>query len=69
MISPCIHVCVINPATGLCKGCGRSLEQIANWSIMTDAERHRIMVYFALQHEAGRSGDQGRAHQPPAQVE
>jgi uncharacterized protein len=41
--SPCIKVCAIDPATGLCAGCGRNLDEIARWSLMSDAERARIM--------------------------
>jgi predicted Fe-S protein YdhL (DUF1289 family) len=44
MQSPCIKVCVIDPATRLCKGCGRSLDEIARWGGMTDGERARIMA-------------------------
>ena len=43
MQSPCINVCAIDPATGLCAGCARSLAEIAGWAAMTDAERRRIM--------------------------
>jgi predicted Fe-S protein YdhL (DUF1289 family) len=43
MLTPCVSVCAIEPATGLCSGCGRSLEEIARWSRMTDEERRRIM--------------------------
>jgi predicted Fe-S protein YdhL (DUF1289 family) len=43
MESPCINVCVIEDATGVCAGCGRSLEEIARWSAMTASERRRIM--------------------------
>lgn len=43
MLSPCVRVCAIEPATGLCGGCGRSLEEIARWARMTDEERRRIM--------------------------
>jgi uncharacterized protein len=43
MLSPCVRVCAIEPATGLCGGCGRSLEEIARWVLMTDEERARIM--------------------------
>jgi predicted Fe-S protein YdhL (DUF1289 family) len=43
MQSPCVRVCVIEPATSLCAGCGRSLEEIARWSTMTEEERRRIM--------------------------
>jgi predicted Fe-S protein YdhL (DUF1289 family) len=41
--TPCIKVCVIDPANGLCKGCGRSLDEIARWGSMTSDERQRIM--------------------------
>ena len=41
--SPCINVCVIDAGTGLCAGCGRSLDEIAGWRAMTEAERERIM--------------------------
>jgi hypothetical protein len=41
--SPCINVCVIDAGTGLCAGCSRSLDEIARWATMTDAERKRVM--------------------------
>lgn len=43
MESPCIHVCVIEASTGLCTGCGRSIEEITRWSEMTEGERRHIM--------------------------
>ncbi|HEX6611109.1 MAG TPA: DUF1289 domain-containing protein [Hyphomicrobiaceae bacterium] len=42
--SPCINVCVIDTATGLCAGCGRTLAEIAAWSGMPPDERLRIMA-------------------------
>jgi predicted Fe-S protein YdhL (DUF1289 family) len=42
--SPCTKVCTIDPASGLCRGCGRKLEEIASWVSLTDAERARIMA-------------------------
>ena len=41
--SPCINVCAIDAGTGLCAGCSRSLDEIARWATMTDAERQRVM--------------------------
>jgi predicted Fe-S protein YdhL (DUF1289 family) len=43
MESPCIKVCAIDAASGLCAGCGRTLAEIAGWAAMTDHERRRIM--------------------------
>jgi hypothetical protein len=42
--SPCIDVCRMNEALGLCEGCGRTLDEIARWAQMSDAERDRIMT-------------------------
>jgi hypothetical protein len=42
--TPCIDVCEINPATGLCAGCKRSLDEIAAWASLSSAERRRIMA-------------------------
>lgn len=43
MKSPCVNVCVIDPKDGLCKGCARSLEEIARWAGMHDDERDSIL--------------------------
>ncbi|HMN36154.1 MAG TPA: DUF1289 domain-containing protein [Hyphomicrobium sp.] len=44
MDTPCIKICVIDPATRSCSGCHRTLEEIARWASMTDAQRKRIMA-------------------------
>lgn len=42
--SPCIKVCVIDPASGLCEGCGRTLQEIAQWARLSEVERQAIMA-------------------------
>jgi predicted Fe-S protein YdhL (DUF1289 family) len=42
MITPCISICRLDP-NGVCLGCGRSLQEIAEWSGMTDQERQLVM--------------------------
>jgi predicted Fe-S protein YdhL (DUF1289 family) len=42
--TPCTRVCVVHPALGLCVGCGRSLDEIAQWIDFDSAERARIMA-------------------------
>lgn len=42
--SPCVKVCVIHPAEGLCVGCLRSLDEIARWSAMTGDQRRAVMA-------------------------
>jgi predicted Fe-S protein YdhL (DUF1289 family) len=43
MITPCIQLCKIDSLTKKCAGCGRTLDEIARWSIMTENERITIM--------------------------
>ena len=42
--TPCNKICTIDPAAGLCAGCGRTLDEIAHWTALTDGERARIMA-------------------------
>ena len=42
--TPCIAVCIIDPRTGLCFGCGRTLPEIARWHRMDSAERQAVMA-------------------------
>ena len=34
----------MDPRLGLCLGCARTLDEIARWGGMSDAERERILV-------------------------
>ncbi len=43
METPCIKVCVIDPVSGFCIGCGRTGAEIGGWTSMRSAERRRIM--------------------------
>ncbi|MGA4110773.1 DUF1289 domain-containing protein [Ralstonia pseudosolanacearum] len=40
--SPCINVCKMDGARGLCIGCMRTLDEIAAWSALPDAARVAI---------------------------
>lgn len=41
MKSPCINICEIE--NGECAGCGRTLEEIANWTSYSEEERARVL--------------------------
>ena len=45
--SPCSKVCTIDPRTGLCRGCGRTLAEIGQWGSMSETERRRVMSELA----------------------
>jgi predicted Fe-S protein YdhL (DUF1289 family) len=36
-------MCTLDPETGICVGCGRTLAEIGNWSRYSDRERSEIM--------------------------
>jgi predicted Fe-S protein YdhL (DUF1289 family) len=38
-----VKVCTYDPGTGLCLGCGRTLEEITAWFSLTDDERRAVM--------------------------
>ncbi|HMO43477.1 MAG TPA: DUF1289 domain-containing protein, partial [Phenylobacterium sp.] len=37
--TPCIKVCAIDGASGLCLGCFRTLKEVAGWGRLSDADR------------------------------
>jgi uncharacterized protein len=45
--TPCIAVCIIDPKTGLCLGCGRTLPEIARWHRIENAERLAVMAQLS----------------------
>ena len=42
--TPCIAVCIMDPKSGLCFGCGRTLPEIARWHRIDSIERLAIMA-------------------------
>jgi predicted Fe-S protein YdhL (DUF1289 family) len=51
--SPCISICRMVPATGLCEGCLRTIDEIAAWSRMDDAGKRSVWRAIELRAEAG----------------
>jgi hypothetical protein len=37
--SPCVNICQIDAHTSVCLGCRRTLDEIAAWSRMSDADK------------------------------
>ena len=58
--TPCIAVCMIDPRTSLCFGCGRTLPEIARWHRMETAERLAVMEGLAA-----RMAEAGLVQMPP----
>jgi predicted Fe-S protein YdhL (DUF1289 family) len=41
--SPCTSICRIDPDSGWCLGCKRSLEEIADWPMLTAGEKRDVL--------------------------
>ena len=52
MKSPCVKVCVMDPQRGVCLGCCRTLDEIAQWAAMSEAERERVMAGLPARRRA-----------------
>ncbi|HET7200614.1 MAG TPA: DUF1289 domain-containing protein [Burkholderiales bacterium] len=42
--SPCNNVCRMNPDTGLCEGCFRTLDEIAAWSALSGDQKREVLA-------------------------
>lgn len=42
--SPCVKICIVDPAARLCMGCYRTLDEIREWSAMSPEARREIMA-------------------------
>ncbi|HEX6708271.1 MAG TPA: DUF1289 domain-containing protein [Albitalea sp.] len=49
--SPCNSVCRMNPSTGLCEGCFRTLDEIAAWSRLDDDEKRAVWQRLAQRRQ------------------
>ena len=55
--SPCISVCVMDPGTGYCIGCLRTLDEIAAWGGLDS--KARLAVWDAIE-ERKKAADANR---------
>ena len=66
--SPCIKICVIHPEARLCTGCLRSIDEITQWSKMSNEARAAIMAELPTrtgQITKRRGGRAARLVNPP----
>ncbi|MBU6266465.1 MAG: DUF1289 domain-containing protein [Sphingomonadales bacterium] len=42
--SPCTGVCRIDPRTGWCDGCRRTLAEIADWPMLDNAGKRAVLA-------------------------
>lgn len=41
--SPCVQICTLDRASGLCRGCLRSVQEITDWLEMTAEEKRATL--------------------------
>ena len=51
--SPCISICRMDPDSGLCMGCFRTLDEIASWGRMEAVGRREIWRLIAQRLKKG----------------
>jgi predicted Fe-S protein YdhL (DUF1289 family) len=50
--SPCIGICALDPRTGWCEGCARTIDEIAAWGALDDATRRAVLQRLPARREA-----------------
>lgn len=62
--SPCINVCRMDAATGLCDGCLRTIDEIAAWSTLDDAAKRAVWNAIDARHAQWMAQRFGAARAP-----
>jgi predicted Fe-S protein YdhL (DUF1289 family) len=52
--SPCIDVCRMNPETGFCDGCFRTIDEIAAWASCNDDEKRTVLARAGSRRQGAR---------------
>jgi hypothetical protein len=60
--TPCVNVCILDPLSALCIGCGRTSDEITAWATMGGPERLAIIAGLEqrLAHARSRAARSGR---------
>jgi predicted Fe-S protein YdhL (DUF1289 family) len=52
--SPCISVCEMDTASGLCRGCHRTLDEIAAWSVLDGDAKRAVLALLPARRSTPR---------------
>ena len=55
--SPCIGICRLDEAGNSCTGCGRTLDEVANWSRASDDYKRAVWRRIAAATPFDNAGD------------
>ena len=62
--SPCINICTLDAASGLCLGYARTLQEISDWSNLDDAGKRAVWARIAERRSQGLVPEQPIALKP-----
>jgi uncharacterized protein len=54
--SPCLGICLMDPRTRRCRGCLRTIEEIAGWYTANNAEKRAILGRLEQRRAAAGEG-------------
>ncbi|MFT3957244.1 MAG: DUF3717 domain-containing protein [Piscinibacter sp.] len=52
--APCIAICSTSQGDDICKGCGRSFDEVQNWTVMTPGEKRATWRRITMEGTAWR---------------
>jgi len=61
--SPCVSVCRMDPASELCEGCFRTLDEIALWGRMNEPGKREVWKAIAQRMALAQAHSQGKREQ------
>ncbi len=51
-VSPCLGICLMDPATRMCRGCLRTIDEIRGWYDASAADKRAILERLAARRAA-----------------
>jgi predicted Fe-S protein YdhL (DUF1289 family) len=51
--SPCLGICIMDPRTRQCRGCLRTVDEIAHWYEASPAEKRELLAVLEVRRAAG----------------
>jgi predicted Fe-S protein YdhL (DUF1289 family) len=53
-VSPCVGICLVDPATRQCRGCLRTVDEIAGWYTADNAWKRALLEALAARRQAAK---------------
>jgi len=53
--SPCLGICLMDPRTRMCRGCLRTIDEIAGWYAASPAEKRAILERLAMRRASAKA--------------